>query len=115
MIDANEQKRELIEKVVGYQELVRTAEFRFENIPVTVKLEVFNTFAEHGPGCFYYVRQSHFIATPVQAGPYIPSGPFFANPEVGIQTVIDWMLAFYNEAIRKGHKPSESWLMGRTA
>jgi len=60
----------------------------------------------------YRFELSHYIHTPEQAGPYIPSGPYYPTVDDAAEkaiyfTIVDW----YKEAITKGHTPDESWLV----
>jgi hypothetical protein len=55
-------------------------------------------------------RQSHYISTPAQAGPYMTSRPWNDTEEAAINQVVHAMNDYYDQAIRAGHAPDESWL-----
>jgi hypothetical protein len=55
-------------------------------------------------------RQSHFVSTPAQVGPYVTSRPWNDTEEAAINQVVHAMNDYYDEAIRAGHIPDGSWL-----
>lgn len=56
-------------------------------------------------------HQSHVIHTPVQADPYRTSRAFSDSWEDALEDVLRTLTSYYEEAVRKGHKPQESWLV----
>ena len=59
----------------------------------------------------YWFDVSHYVHTPVQAGPYHPSRRCSESEEGAIQEAITSTTTFIKSAIHAGHKPSESWLI----
>ncbi len=57
------------------------------------------------------VSVSHAIHTPVQAGPYRTSQPYWDDPEYALKRTISSLTDYYNEAIKGGHAPASSWLV----
>lgn len=54
---------------------------------------------------------SHAIQTPLQAGPYRTSRPFADYPAYALHKAIVGLTSEYRAAERKGHGPSEDWLV----
>jgi hypothetical protein len=54
---------------------------------------------------------SHGIHTPVQAGPYWTSRPFAETAVDAMRDAIRSIEIYYNEAVSKGFKPDDSWLV----
>jgi hypothetical protein len=55
-------------------------------------------------------EQSHYMHTPVQAGPYITDVTGGDDETNVIQRAVTTLTRFYNDAVREGHKPDDSWL-----
>lgn len=55
-------------------------------------------------------EQSHFIHTPVQAGPYITDVVGGDEETNVIQRAVSTLTRFYKDAVREGHQPDDSWL-----
>jgi hypothetical protein len=56
-------------------------------------------------------RVSHAIKTPLQAGPYRTSTPVDDYPAYALRRAITGLTDYYRDAVKKGHKPSEQWLV----
>ena len=54
---------------------------------------------------------SHVIQTPLQAGPYRTSRPFDDDPGYALHRAIEGLTSWYEQAVAKGHEPSEDWLV----
>jgi hypothetical protein len=54
--------------------------------------------------------QSHFIHTPVQIDAYQPSTPFGDDEGEALHTVVFSLTQWYEQAVREGHEPNDSWL-----
>jgi len=59
----------------------------------------------------YMFETSHYLHTPLQAGPYITSDPFASTEEEALRKAIFTLGAFLKSAIDKGHEPSEEWFV----
>jgi hypothetical protein len=55
-------------------------------------------------------EQSHYIHTPMQAEPYIPSYPLGDYEASALQLAVTSLTQYYNDAVRQGHMPSNEWL-----
>jgi len=85
------------------------SEYRFtlSDIPIAITIRLFRPIAAGG-GVFF--RQSHFISTPKQAGPYRTSRPWNDTEEAAINQVVSAMNMEYDAAIKAGMTPDETWL-----
>ena len=54
--------------------------------------------------------QSHFIHTPPQMDPYETDARLRDTEEQALRQVVSAFCRFYQEAVKAGHQPSESWL-----
>lgn len=57
-------------------------------------------------------RVSHAIHTPMLNGPYHTSLPFGDDAAHALHSAITGLTMWYHQALEKGHKPIESWLVG---
>ena len=55
-------------------------------------------------------RISHYIRTPTQIGPYIPSRPWGDDEAYALHLAVSTITQYYKDATKKGHVPSQSWL-----
>jgi hypothetical protein len=58
-----------------------------------------------------HFRQSHFIHTPTQAGPYRTSRPWNDDEGAALNQAVTSITQYYGEAVKAGHEPKESWLV----
>ncbi len=91
--------------------LVREVTFRPAEIPdVKVTIQIWYDPDRRDA---YRFDLSHYAHTPEQAGPYIPSGPWYPTEALalhrGISAITDWIGA----AKAKGHSPHVTWLRPR--
>ena len=57
-------------------------------------------------------EQSHFINTPLQIDAYRTSAPYGDDPDDALRLAVGFCLVqWYEQAIREGHQPDESWLV----
>lgn len=56
-------------------------------------------------------EQSHYIHTPTQIGPYITSRPWGDDEAYALHLAITSITQYYNDAIRRGYTPDNSWLI----
>jgi hypothetical protein len=54
---------------------------------------------------------SHAIHTPVQAGPYRTSQPYWDDPEYALKRTVSGLTDYYRQATEGGHIPAASWLV----
>lgn len=89
--------------------LIREITFRPEDIPdveVTVRILLDPTRTRDQ----YRFELSHYVHSPSQLGPYVPSGPFYGTEALaidrGIRAITDWIAT----GKRDGHPPKPNWL-----
>lgn len=82
-------------------------EIQIGTIPTIVTIEL----GRHMNNDETKVNLSHVIHTPVQAGPYRTSRPYWDDPEYALQQTISGFTQYYNEAVSAGHTPDPSWLV----
>ena len=58
----------------------------------------------------YNFSLSHFIHTPTQATPYVPSRPWGDNLDYAFQQGLLAITSYYREAVEQGYSPSTAWL-----
>jgi hypothetical protein len=57
-------------------------------------------------------EQSHFINTPLQIDAYRTSAPYGDDQDDALRLAVGFCLVqWYEQAIREGHQPDESWLV----
>lgn len=83
--------------------------FRLEGIRASVLVSVFR--AAGGDG--FYAVTSHYIRVPGRMMPYTPSDYWFDSPDAAIGTLKTGIRIQYDEAVRDGHVPDETWLVNR--
>jgi hypothetical protein len=57
------------------------------------------------------VTVTHAIHTPVQAGPYRTSRPYWDDPAYALEMTINGFTRYYEDAVGAGHTPNPSWLV----
>lgn len=85
------------------------SEYRFEldKIPIEITIRLYEGYSGNGVG----FEQSHFIHTPTQIGPYKTSCPCDDTESSALHQAVRGFLTYYNEAVKEGHTPDESWLV----
>lgn len=59
----------------------------------------------------YHFTVSHYVHTPIQASPYMTSMSQAQSESEAIRNAISRTTDFLKQAIAKGHKPSDDWLV----
>jgi hypothetical protein len=59
----------------------------------------------------FVFKQSHFIHTPVQAGPYETGHSWGNGEKETLDNALRTFTMFYGDAVIAGHKPNDSWLI----
>ena len=54
---------------------------------------------------------SHAIHTPVQMDPYRTSRPYWDDPQYALEQTVRGLTDYYQQAVKAGHTPAESWLV----
>jgi hypothetical protein len=60
------------------------------------------------------ITQSHFVKTAIQYLPYSANQPYFCPRQEAVDRILSIMKNFYDQAIRRGYKPTEGWLVENT-
>ncbi len=89
------------------KKLVSEYRFYLEGIPVEITIRLYESIRGDG----YLFRQSHFIHSPGQSGPYKTSHSTGLSEEAAVNRALETFLIQYNGAIRGGHEPEEAWLV----
>ncbi|OAQ20033.1 hypothetical protein [Thermosulfurimonas dismutans] len=87
--------------------LVSEYKFSLDGISKTITIKIYKNIRTG----YYEFYQSHFIHTPLQAGPYITSRPWNDTEDLALNQAISGFTQFYNAAIKNGYKPDDSWLV----
>jgi hypothetical protein len=56
----------------------------------------------------YMFTQSHFIKTPIQAGPYMTDHATGSTEEEAIQRALRTFISYYDGAIKEGYEPEDT-------
>jgi hypothetical protein len=75
--------------------------------PVTVRIY-------RRPDGGYHIEPSHFLKTAIQYLPHAYRGPFAGTEDEAVQQLVAAIDGFYQQAVRRGYPPSESWLVPNT-
>ena len=82
-------------------------ELRIGDLETLVTIELGKTPDDR----FTKFKVSHSIHTPVQLDPYRPGRPYNDNPPAALRQAITGLTQYFEDAVRKGHTPSEEWLV----
>ena len=62
-------------------------------------------------GVGFYFTQSHYIHTPLQAGPYRTNATYAESEADALHLAGQTLHRFYDDAVRAGKVPAEDWLV----
>ena len=85
--------------------------FRVKLGELSTQIKIVITPRRSGTSYPFQYSISHYLHTPIQAGPYMPSSPFSYSAELTLRKAITDLVAFYKSAIHEGHAPDDSWLV----
>lgn len=85
-------------------------QFQLKGIEIPFRVRVYRDYKPNVKQHQYFYTQSHYIQTPMQAGPYVTSSPFSYDEITALEKAVDGIYGYYREAVEAGHKPSNSWL-----
>ena len=96
-----------------FQQTVLLREYQFSikglSEPDPIKIKIYYDFEyTRGP---YRFELSHYIHTPTQMGPYIPSAPNFESESLALEYGISAITEYIGAAIREGHKLDSKWFV----
>jgi hypothetical protein len=95
------------ESVHDAREFLAEYEFRVGVLSTPISIRI----SRRIPKGDFVFEQSHFIKTPAQYTAYAASEPFAADPVKAVQDAVRSITTFYDSATKRGHKPSENWLV----
>jgi hypothetical protein len=95
------------EYVRDAREFIAEYEFRVGELFTPIRVRISRRVAKND----FVFEQSHFIKTPAQYTAYAASEPFADNPAKAVHDAVRSVTSFYDSAMKRGHKPSESWLV----
>ena len=90
------------------RKLLSEYQFTLGKIPVLITIRLYKPIIG---GTKVLFEQSHFIYTPVQAGPYETSRPWNNDEPSALHQAIFGYTENYNAAVRAGHTPDSKWLV----
>ena len=99
-----------LESLLAPRILIREVEFYLKELVTRIGVRIWlNPYAVTDPFSF---ELSHYISTPRQAGPYIPSAPLCPTEEGALERAIKFTLVdCYDEAVDSGCQPTDAWLV----
>ena len=109
MLELLANERAVGESYVLLRELKLYLEIGHESFHPCIRVKLWKSRAL--PEYPYHYTVSHYVHTPVQAGPYHPSCTEFASEAEAIRAAISNTIAFLQPGIREGHEPEDRWLV----
>jgi hypothetical protein len=98
------------ESIVEPRVLVSEHRFNLEHIDSSVTVRIYKHLRGNQESRFSF-ETSHYIHTPEQIGPYIPSTPWYDDQSYALHRAVDSIVTYYNAAVKVGHTPSSEWLV----
>jgi hypothetical protein len=96
------------EHIHGARRFVSEYQFFIGELPQMVAVRLYESLDTN---CIEF-EQSHFINTPLQIDAYRTSAPYGGNEDDALRLVVGFCLVqWYEQAVREGHQPDESWLV----
>ena len=95
------------ENIESPERFLSEYQFYLKYIPVKITIRFYEPVLGDG----YSFKQSHFIHTPVQIGPYVTDHATGSSEEAAVQRALRTFLSYYNDAIKEGYEPEEAWLV----
>jgi hypothetical protein len=95
--------------IVEPRVLVSEHRFNLEHIASSVTVRIYKHLSGDDDSRFSF-ETSHYIHTPEQMGPYVPSAPWYDEPSYALHRAVDSIVSYYRAAVEAGHVPSREWL-----
>jgi hypothetical protein len=95
------------EVIENPRKFISEYQFTLRGIAALITIRLYKPI--HGEGVEF--EQSCYIHTPTQATPYRTSHPWGDDEAYALHLAVRSITQYYNEAVRLGHSPSESWLV----
>jgi hypothetical protein len=91
-------------------ELIALHELRVGELETPVQVRILRRKSDDA----LILEQSHFVKSAIQYLPYTANKPFLCSEREALDQVAATMNGFYDQAVRRGYKPAESWLVENT-
>jgi hypothetical protein len=96
------------ENIHGVRRLVSEYQFFVGELPQMITVRFYQPLDRN----WIEFEQSHFINTPLQIDAYRTSAPYGDDQDDALRLAVGFCLVqWYEQAIREGHQPDESWLV----
>jgi hypothetical protein len=95
------------ELITPPRKLVGEYKFRLGSLATEITIRLYASFQN----AKILFEQSHFIRTPLQLGPYETTRPWNDNISAALNQVTFGLIDHYNNAVKAGHTPDDSWLV----
>lgn len=89
------------------RKLLSEYQFTLRDLSPTIAIRLYELIGADG----VIFEQSHYIHTPMQAGPYQPSRPWGDDEAYALHLAVTSLTQYYNDAVRQGHSPKGPWLI----
>ena len=86
---------------------VREVSFRLGDLRPKIRIRLFRYPGDKE----IYFEQSHFLQTPDQTSPVVPSLKSDNNEAYALAHAVETLTLSYEAALALGHEPSDSWLL----
>ncbi|HUO59542.1 MAG TPA: hypothetical protein VMT82_08495 [candidate division Zixibacteria bacterium] len=96
---------------VEEREFVCEGEIRLGDLNTAIKVRVYRRISDSK----IIVVQSHFLKTAIQYLPYAVHEMSQAEPSAALKELERTLVHFYEQAVRRGYTPSDSWLVPNTS
>ena len=96
------------EHVHGARRLVSEHQFLIGSLQQRITVRLYQSLERN----WIEFEQSHFINTPLQIDAYRTSTPYGDDEDDALRLAVGFCLVqWYEQAVREGHRPDESWLV----
>jgi len=96
------------EHIHGARRFVSEYQFFVGELPQMVAVRLYESLDRS----WIEFEQSHFINTPLQIDAYRTNAPYGDNEDDALRLAVGFCLVqWYEQAVREGHQPDESWLV----
>lgn len=99
---------EILESYVMIREIQAYLDVGYDNFHPVIRIKIWKSNATNA---YYHFTVSHYVHTPLQAGPYMTSRASEDSEEAAIVSAISTTTSFLVSAISQEHEPEPSWLV----
>ncbi len=98
-------------QIVSAREFLAEYRFQLKTIHVTISIRFYRRL---NTGDIEF-EQSHYILTPLDNEPNMPGTVFYNNIALALEEAVNGFAVPHDQAIGRGYKPDESWLVPNDA